>query len=444
MAQSSSRRGARSIGWSRPAWVLAPAAAVTLVLVAASPGAAKAAPTGTPIVSTVAGNGTAGYSGDKALATAAELNGPCGVAVDKAGNVLFSDTNNNVIRALAETSGEYYGQSMTAGDVYTIAGDGTGGYIGDGGPPTEAQLETPDGLSVDAAGDVVISDTGNYVVRFIPATSSVHFGTAMVAGDIYTVAGNTEYGFSGAGGQATSAELGLDVVTGVAIDKNGNLIISDGDNNVIWAVADTTGTFWGQSMTAGDIYIIAGNDEGNSGYKGNGVPATKSLLDEPEGLAVDSAGNIVFADDSNDVVRVIADEGGKFYGKSMKANDIYTVGPKSDEDTFNSPEGLSVDAAGNIVFADAGNNVIYLIGGSSGTDDGIKVKPGKLYTIAGNGDTGYTGDGGNPMSAEFNGPCAVAGDAHGNFFIADGGNNVIREITLQTTATVDERALAKG
>jgi len=377
-------------------------------------------------ISTVAGNGTPGFSGNRGPALSAELNGPCGLALDPRGNVVFSDTNNNVVRVLAESTGTDYGQSMTAGDVYGIAGDGVSGFRGNGGSPLAAQFSSPDGITVDAAGDVVISDTGNEVVRYIPATSGTHLGIAMTAGDLYTVAGDGNAGFSGAGGPAKKAELGLDVVAGVVVDPNGNLIITDGDNNVIWVVANTTGTFYGQAMTAGDIYIIAGT--GSANYTGDGGPAVAATLDEPEGVDVDTSGNIVFVDDSNDVIRVIAAQSGKFYGKKMKTGDIYTVGPKSDPNVLSTPEGLKIDASGNVVFADAGNNVVYLLAASSGSDDGINVKAGHLYKIAGNGTAGYTGDGGSPVKAELNSPCAVTTDAHGHLFVADGGNNVIRQI----------------
>jgi sugar lactone lactonase YvrE len=410
----------------RPLVILATAATLVSVIIYAPAGYAKTP--ASPIITTIAGTGTAGYSGDSAKATLAELDGPCGLAVDHNGNILFSDTNNNVVRAVAGSTGEFYGQSMTANDVYTIVGDGTSGYLGDGGPPGQAQMSTPDGLSVDAAGDVIISDTANEIVRFIPAASGTYFGIDMIAGNIYTVAGNTEFGFQGNGGQATSAELGLDVVTGVAVDAAGNLVVTDGDNNVIWVVANRTGEFYGQAMTMGDIYIVAGT--GAADYKGDKGPAIKAALDEPEGLAIDGAGNLVFVDDSNAVIRVVAAVSGSFYGKAMTAGDIYTVGPKSEANTLNTPEGLTIDPAGNIVFADAGNNVVYLLGGKSGTDLGVKVKAGHLYTVAGNGTAGYMGDGGKATAAELNGPCAVASDAQGHLYIADGVNNVIREAAL--------------
>ena len=413
----------------RPQLTLALVAIVALVIGTASPIYAKKPPKMVAVVATVAGNGTAGYVGDKGVATSAELNGPCGVAVDPVGNVLFSDTNNNAIRALAETTGTFYGQAMTNGDVYTIAGNGTSGYSGDGGPHSAAGLSNPDGLTVDSKGNVVISDTGNEVVRYIPAISGIHFGIVMLAGDIYTVAGNTEVGFAGAGGQTTSAELGLESVAGVAVDQNGNLIITDGANNVIWVVANSTGTFYGQAMTAGDIYIIAGN--GQSGYSGDGGTAIMASLDEPEGVAVDTAGNVVFADDVNDVIRVVAAQSGDYYGTAMTAGDIYTVGPTSDSQTLIAPEGLTIDSEGNVIFADAGNEVVYLLASTTGTDDGVKITAGGLYAIAGSGTAGYAGDGGNPRLAEFNSPCAVAVDSHGDLFVADGGNNVIRKISLQ-------------
>jgi len=380
-----------------------------------------------PVISTVAGNSTAGYSGNNGPATSAALNGPCGVAVDPQGNILTSDTNNNVVRAVAGSTGTFYGRPMKAGDVYTIAGTGVSGYKGNGHAATKAQFSSPDGLAVDAAGDVIIADTGNAVVRFIPAVSGTYFGTAMTAGDLYTVAGNATYGFSGSGGLATAAELGLDVVAGVVMDSNGNLIVTDGDNNVIWVVANKTGQFYGQAMTVGHIYIITGN--GTAAYTGDGGPAAAATLSYPEGVAVDASGNLVIVDDSNDVIRVIAAQNGKFYGKKMKSGDIYTVGPKTDPNVLSSPAGLTIDASGNLVFPDASNNVVYLLAAVTGSDYGVNVKVGHLYTIAGTGGTGYTGNGGNPLKAEMNSPCAVATDSHGDLLVADGSNNVLRQIT---------------
>jgi hypothetical protein len=401
--------------------------AATLGLTVAGTSASFAKTIDSATITTVAGNGTAGLTGNRGPALQAEFDGPCGLTVDPNGNVLIGDTNNNVVRALAESTGSDLGQSMTAGDVYGVAGTGVEGFKGNGHAALKAQFDTNDAVITDVAGDVIIADSENEEVRYVAAASGTHFGIDMTAGSVYDVAGDTDDGFSGAGGPGPKAAIGLDEVAGLALDANGNLIITDGDDSVIWVLAATTGTFYGQAMTVGDVYIIAGN--GNADYTGDGGPATAAALDEPEGIAIDSSGNLVFADDSNDVIRVVAEKTGKFYGKKMTAGDIYTIGPKSDADNLGEPEGLIIDHAGNIVFADDFNNIVYLLAASTGTDDGLAVKAKHLYAIAGNGATGDTGDGGNPQKAELNAPCAVATDAHGDLFIADAGNNTIREIT---------------
>jgi secreted PhoX family phosphatase len=116
---------------------------------------------------TVAGTGDAGYAGDGGPATAAELDNPDGVAVDHAGNLVIGDTYNNVVRVVAAQTGTFYGQAMTAGNIYTVAGDGTDGYAGDGGPAVAAELSSPEGVAVDRSGDLVIGDGGNGRVRIV-------------------------------------------------------------------------------------------------------------------------------------------------------------------------------------------------------------------------------------------------------------------------------------
>ena len=177
---------------------------------------------------TVAGTGTAGYSGDGGPATAAKLRAPASVVTDAAGNLVLADTDNNRIRVVAATSGTFYGQDMTAGDIYTVAGTGTPGYSGDGGPATSAELQDPLGISVDGSGNLLISDTVNQRVRLVAATSGTYYGEAVTGGDIATVAGNGVAGFLGDSGQATSARLNNPRATGV--DGSGNLLIVDTGN----------------------------------------------------------------------------------------------------------------------------------------------------------------------------------------------------------------------
>jgi hypothetical protein len=252
---------------------------------------------------TVAGDGTAGYSGDGGPGPGAELSTPRAVAVDGAGNLVIADSDNNRVRVVAAATGRFYGQAMTAGDIYTVAGDGTDGYSGDGGPATQAELAVAYSVAVDGAGNLVIADIGNYRVRVVAAATGTFYGQAMTAGHIYTVAGDGTDGYSGDGGPAAQAELGT--VHGVTVDGAGNLVISDLSgyfSQRIRVVAAATGSFYGQAMTAGDIYTIAG---GYPQFSGDGGPATAAGLYLPAGLALTSAGNLLIADSGNDRIRMV-------------------------------------------------------------------------------------------------------------------------------------------
>jgi trimeric autotransporter adhesin len=189
---------------------------------------------------------------------------------------------------------------MTAGDIYTVAGNGSGTYSGDGGPATSAGVDAQ-GVAVDGSGNLVIADTIDGRVRVVAASTGTFYGQAMTAGDIYTVAGGGTSGL-GDGGPATSAELSDP--EGVAVDGAGNLIIADTLANRVQVVAASTGTFYGEAMTAGDIYTVAGN--GTAGYSGDGGPGTSAELGQPDGVAVDGSGNLVIADTQNGLVRLVS------------------------------------------------------------------------------------------------------------------------------------------
>jgi hypothetical protein len=190
---------------------------------------------------------------------------------------------------------------MTAGDIYTIAGNGTQGYSGDGGPATSAQLGFPTGVAVDGAGNVVINDQGSNTVRVVAGQTGTFYGRAMTSGDIYTVAGNGHPGYAGDGGPAATSQL--DDPNAVTVDRAGNLVIADAFNNRVRAVAAASGTFYGVPMTAGDIYTVAGT--GAAGLSGDGGPGTGAELDEPTGVAIDDAGNLVIADSFNERIRLL-------------------------------------------------------------------------------------------------------------------------------------------
>jgi len=245
------------------------------IFVAQSNRVLKLAPDAT-VSTVVAGNGTAGYSGDGGPATRAQLNFPEGLALDSAGNLYIADSNNNRVRRVA-----------LDGTISTVAGNGTAGYSGDGGPATDAQLNAPNGIAVDAANNLYIADYGNERVRKVGSD-----------GIISTVAGKG-HGDSNCqtppadGGPATSGQLcGLATV---AVDMKGNVYISDGGNQRV------------RKVSRGVISTVAGN--GTAGYSGDGGPAVRAQLNFPDGIAVDSLGNLYIADSANMRIRKVAPDG---------------------------------------------------------------------------------------------------------------------------------------
>jgi hypothetical protein len=257
----------------------------------------------------IAGDGKPRYSGDGGPALDAGMS-PVGISVDAVGNLVIADTGNSRIRVVAATTGTFYGKQMTGGDIYTVAGNGTSGFSGDGGRATQAELNAPESVVPDHAGNLVIADTGNGRVRVVATATGTFYGRAMTKGDIYTVAGNGTTGFAGDGGPATGAEFHLAVA--VAVDGAGNIAVADTDccfapadigNGRIRMVAAATGTFYGVPMTKGDIYTVAGN--GAQGYSGDGGAAIAAELDQPFGVGVDAAGNLLVTDLNDGRVREI-------------------------------------------------------------------------------------------------------------------------------------------
>ena len=389
-------------------------------------------------VYTIAGTGTLGFAGDGGRATSAELNNPQGMAVDTAGNLLIADNNNARVRVLAASTGTFYRRPMTAGDIYTIAGNGSLGFSGDGGVATSSQLSGPQGVVTDRSGNLVTGDTGNDRVRVAAGSTGTFYGRLMTAGDIYTVAGNGMPGFTGDGGPATGAKLSQPA--GAAVDASGNLVIADTNNQRIRVVASSTGMFYGQLMTAGDIYTVAG--DGSTGDTGDGGPATGASLDGPAGVAVDAAGNLVVANSGDGVIRVVAENTGKFYGQAMTTGNIYRVagggsgvlgdGGPATQAVLVDPGEVALDATGNLVVADAGDSRIRVVAVRHGTFYGQPMLAGDIYTVAGNGSVGFSGDGGPATGAKLDGPTGVAVDAAGNLLIADHGNARLRVVAAAT------------
>jgi len=509
----------------------------------------------TGIITTVAGTGSAtgGFTGDGGQATAATLNAPTGVAVDSLGNIYIADTNNNAVRVvkagvISTFAGSTVGASGSTGNgglataallnfptalaidsannVYVAdahnsevrkitistgiisryAGTGKGGVsAGDGGAASAATMNNCYGIALDAAGNMYVSDTKNFVIRFVNASTQVITTVAGVLGVEGTV-GQT----NGNGGPATSAKL--DYVQRLTVDRNGNVILSDTN-------AEQLRLF---NPVAGTITALAG-----VGTSGNAIGAALSgKLNGQLGISVDAANNVYIADAGNNVVRkvnasalspfaatsvaavgtvqsfyallnqattissfqtgagfadfttgtlsgctlgssdaaglicgtpvtfapqlpgvrlaplTLTDNGGLQYtlGLSGVGNaPLISFAPGTITTTagtgvatysgdgnapgtaqLNQPASSVVDGAGTIYIADTANNAVR------------RIKNGTITTIAGNGNSGFLGDGGTAKSAQLSGPTALALDAADDLFIADTGNNRIRKISAQT------------
>jgi trimeric autotransporter adhesin len=385
---------------------------------------------------TIAGNGTGGFRGDGGPGVKAELLDSVGLTLDAAGNVLIADAGNNRIRVLAGQAGTFYGQPMTANDIYTIAGSKVHRFIGDGGPATAAGLWIPSGVAVDAAGNVLIADSLHYRVRVVAGATGTFYGQPMVAGDIYTIAGNGQRTLSRLGLPATSSAIGLPSC--VTVDGAGNVVIGVRGTRPFLVVAATAGRFYRQSMTAGDLYAIAGNNQPTSGFGG---PATQAVLGHPFSVATDGSGNDLISAAGR--ILVLPHTSGTFYGQPMTAGNLYVIagngqngfsgdgGPAAGA-ALSAPYGMVTDAAGNIVIGDTFNFRIRVIAEQTGTFYGQPMIAGDIYTIAGDGKSGLSGDGGLATAAKISFPSNALADTSGNVLIADRDNDRIRVVAEQT------------
>jgi uncharacterized protein (TIGR03437 family) len=484
----------------------------------------RVAPTGT--IATVAGNGTQGYSGDGGPAVSAQFGYPQAIAADGEGNLFIADLGNNSVRKVS-----------SKGIITTVAGNGIGGFSGDGGPATKAQLSTPSGLAVDDAGNLYIADYGNLRVRKV-STSGI----------ITTVAGNGEAGFEGDSGSATDANLlGPQ---GISLDSAGSLYIADCDcdwdgsgfarirkispNGIITTVAGngtccispgdggpaTSAQLEGAGAVAVDaignvfiadswnlrvrkvspdgiIHTVAGvGTVGPPPPSGDGGPATSApLSSQPWGVAVDDAAGDLFIMEStgirkispDGIIHTVANVGGNAIVEDAQGN-LFTAGLGISRVSpggavtrvagvggFGTPGvggyGIAIDNAGSLFVGSGGivsrissSGVVTTAagGGKDVPGDGgpatsaqlnnvtglqfdragnlflsetygnrvRRVSPdGTITTVAGNGIAGFSGDGGQATSAQLNGPDGLALDADGNLYIAETYNNRVRMVT---------------
>jgi sugar lactone lactonase YvrE len=328
------------------------------------------------IITTIAGNGTMGYSGDGGPAVNASFSNLYGLALDRLGNIYICDEGNNVIRKIDKT-----------GIITTVAGNGTAGFSGDGGPATQAMLNFPYAVLPDGNGNFYIGDFNNDRVRKVSASNK-----------ITTFAGNGSSGCTGDGGLATSASIGG--ARGMIL-SGGSLLIAGGGCSKIRTV----------NLTTHLIGSVAGS---SGGYDGDGNPPLSSEFSGESALLLDKAGNLVIVDRGNDRVRILTTSTQLV---TTIAGGYTGDGGKSTSSALNFPQGINFDPTGNLHIADTDQHRIR------------KVSPsGTIDTIAGTGVSGYKGDGGLAVSATLDVPIAVAADGSGNVYIADQAGGVLRKI----------------
>jgi trimeric autotransporter adhesin len=369
------------------------------------------------LITTVAGTGGTGYTGDNGPATSATFNAVFAVALDYAGNEYIDDYNNDVFRKVTAATGV----------VTTFAGDGTEGYTGDNFPATGAELQIDWNAGTDSAGNVYIADTNNNVIREVNAATGI---ITTVVGDCCAFNGPGNQGYNGDNIPAIGAELFFP--ESVATDTSGNLYIADYGNNRVREV----------NVASGVITTVAGNGfgsgaTGTGGYTGDKGPATSAELDGPSAVALDSAGNIYIADFYNDVVRKVTVATGII--TTVAGDGTFGLGGDNGPATsaeLASPIGIAVDAAGNLYIASNAGDVRK-----------VDAATGIITTIAGGGtgctgETDSIGDGCGATSVNI-GVQNLALDSIGNLYIADSSNNRVREVAL-TTAQITFPETAAG
>lgn len=371
--------------------------AVTAALSLAVPSISSAQAVSTYSIATIAGTGTAGFAGDGGQATSAQFSSPCAAVVDSGGAIYVSDSANHRVRKIGSD-----------GTVTTVAGSGTAGYDGDSKSAVDAntKLNGPCGLAVDSSGNIFIADTLNHVIRKV------------AGGNITTVAGNNQQGYSGDTGNATSAQLSRPV--GVTVDSKGQLYIADSGNSRIRLVS-----------TDGKITTIAGN--GTATRAGDGGIATSASLNNPMSvLLTDTAGSYLIADTNNGVIRAVNAAGVISTIAGTAVNGFNGDGAAL-QTQLSYPKSLARDAAGNLYIADSLNSRIR-----------VMTPGGTIATIAGNGAYGNYGDGGPARSAALNFPSSVALDSSNRIVLVDGSNHTLRRLTPDPAAVTKKPAISAG
>lgn len=334
----------------------------------------------------------------------------------RVGAVVLLDRDSNVLGA-AYLSGTGLGGLgvLVAGNILPVAGNGIStGSVLDGDNGTSASLCMPTGVTADGAGNLYIADRGHNRIRKI----------SVATGAISTLAGNGTAAYAGDGLSSTDGAVSVNAPWGLALDGAGNLYVADTGNNVVRRIAAASGL----------ITTVAGT--GQQGSSGDGQAATAATLNQPQGVSVDSGGNLYIADTSSNRIRrvdavtgIIDTVAGAGHGDAMTGAGGYTGdgGPATNA-ALNFPLAVAFDPSGNMYIPDSANNVVRKVAAVNGVITAESI----ITTFAGTGSSGYTGDGGLATSATLSSPSGVIADAAGNVYIADTLNASIRKVSSAT------------
>ena len=315
---------------------------------------------------------------------------PSAIAYDAAGNLYIAEIQGNAIRKVD-----------SSGLITRVAGDGSEGFSGDGGPATAAQLDSPQGLAIDAAGNIYISDSRNHRIRRIDA----------VSGLIETVVGTGVAGFSGDGGPPIAATFNLP--RAICLDPTGKqLYIADSRNHRIRHV----------DVAAQTIETYAGS--GVQGFSGDGGPASAAALDSPESIAIDTSGNLLVADTQNGRVRLIS--AGTRIIQTIAGSGASSIAQLA------RPRGLTVDAQGNLFIVDSGNDRVLRVDHQTGA----------ISVAVGSTTQGFGGDGSPASAAALDSPRALAFTPGGLLSIADTSNERVRQLLAAPALTTPIQTVA--
>jgi len=341
------------------------------------------------IITTIAGTGVAGFSGDGGPATAAQLKNTSRLAIDRIGNIYVADFANERVRMIS-----------TSGIITTFAGNGVAAYISDGVAASTTSFNGPTGLAVDTIGNVYIADQSNHRIRKVDTS-----------GIVTTVAGTGTAGSSGDGGPATAAMLNRPI--SVCTDIQGNILITSNYEHCIRKV-----------NSAGIITTVAGN--GNMGFSGDGGPATAAKMQWPCDAISDTAGNIFIADTYNNRIRKVDASGIITTFAGTGAPSFSGDGGPASLAGINKPHSLAFDKEGNLLFSDIDNYRVRKINTA-----------GYISTITGDGTLGYSGDGGPATAAKTGIVTGICVDTAGSIYISNNSNFRVRKIYAEHTGTCD-------